>query len=193
MEELSKAGLADAIGRLEKRLAPIEKLMPHLEVSLGLLAGPLAAVVTGGGFPGGLTATSTGKAPGGNACNVVVEASTQYVAGARQVTRDAQGNVTKICVTYDVTVTVSVKEDGCPPGVAATPVRTTTHTFKKIYCDSEQDTVSSGASVGFDGLETDTISFGHGTKVKVERGKPAGKSTVTVTYPDGTSATTTLP
>ena len=194
MEEISKAGLAEAIGKLEMRLAPIEKLMPRLEMSLGLLVGPLAAVVTGGSFPRGLTATSTGKVPGGNGCDVVVAASTHYRETGRRIIRDPQGNPVDTCVTYEVTVRVTAQENNCPTGVTGTAVRTTTHVFEKTYCGSEADSITgSGASVGFDGVETDTTTFAHGTKVKVERGKPAGKTTVTVTYPDGTMATTTFP
>lgn len=194
MDETAFKQVTEMIAGLSDRLAAIETFMPQIERSLGFPAGlgVLASVVTSGGFPRGLTGTIRGKAPGGNDCEVVVTATTAYVVKRRTTTTTADGQTTT-CTTYEITVTVTVTEENCPQGTNPMTARTTTHKFEKTYCGTDSDSTSWGSTTGFDGVETDTLTFGHGTRVKVERGKPQGKTTITVTYPDGTSVSTVAP
>jgi len=165
---------------LAKRLGLLESALPNIETALGLVSGIgiLAAIETTGSFlQREQKGIIKGKVPGGNGCDLVVTTSVTYV----------YDKPVGECIRYKVFVKTVVKEN-CP-GTRITPMapKTSTHETTKIFCGDEGDKTTKGITVRFDGVEIDTLTFEHGTKVKVERGKPSGKATVTLTYPDGES------
>ena len=66
-----------------------------------------------------------------------------------------------------------------------------THTTRKTYLIGENDTPKSGSTKSFSGTETDTLTYPHGTKVKVVTKDETVK--VDITYADETTDTLTIP
>lgn len=202
LDGLEDTDVALRLGRIEMDLGTLKAA---LALRFGSLIGVLPTITLGpgAGLPehnalSGLR-SATIEEEVENDCKVVVKTRVNYerVEGPTVSARDKDGTITRVCTTFKITITTRAGKE-CPEGSASQSIdeRTSTHTFKKAFCGSLTDDIdvpTTGESTGFDGVKTDTVTFPHGTRVKVEKGKPAGQTTVTLTYPDGTTATTSFP
>ncbi|WP_137931867.1 hypothetical protein [Mesorhizobium comanense] len=122
-------------------------------------------------------------------CTVTVAVDVKYELESSRTETNQEGKVVKTCSTYKVTTKVTVTET-CDPG-GSTQIGKTEHVSHHEFCDSSADDPATGESVGFDGKETDTLAYPHGTKVTVD--KDGEKIKVSVTFPDGTATSLTVP
>ncbi|MCP4640879.1 MAG: hypothetical protein GY851_10615, partial [bacterium] len=121
-------------------------------------------------------------------CKVVVTVTVSYTYKSHTVKTDKDGKVVETCTTYEVVTTVKVVEvcNGTRKEVG-----TSTHTSMETFCDGQTDDPTTGQTKGFDGTETDTLKYPHGTEVRVEKKGEVVK--VTVNYPDGTTDSVSIP
>ena len=120
---------------------------------------------------------------------MTVAVDVKYELESSRTETNQEGKVVKTCSTYKVTTKVTVTET-CDPG-GSTQIGKTEHVSHHEFCDSSADDPATGESVGFDGKETDTLAYPHGTKVTVD--KDGEKIKVSVTFPDGTATSLTVP
>lgn len=149
----------------------------------GIPIGLVAAITPGGSFP--LGRNDVIEEPGRENCRVTVTVNVAYHFHSQRTVGE------KVCTTYRIVITVTVREV-CSPADMSSPEQTSTHTSYKEYCPGESDDVQTGETTGFDGTKTNTLTYGHGTKVTVVRRRD-GRITVTIRYPDGTEVSTTVP
>ncbi len=185
--------MADDIS-LVPRIALLETSLKRLELLEPLLH-HILPIITVGGFHG-TDRTDTIEKQRTRECKTVVTVGVLYeIKSTTTTTNPTTGAVTRICTTYEITTTIGVREI-CEPG-STTDKGTATHVTTKQFCidgagvPAGQDAPQPGATTGFDGKQTDTLTYPHGTKVKVEL---SGTTvTVTITFADGTSTSVTIP
>lgn len=162
---------------IEEIALELKSLKTSLQLR-GLLPVLLFSITRTGGFPRGFTDTITRKRE--DNCDVVITSTINYELVSQE------GD----CKTYKITITVTAQKV-CSPTSNSSKVRTTTHVTEKTFCGTDVDERTTGETKGFDDKETDTIKYKHGTKITVEQDGDA--VTITVEYPDGTTATTSFP
>lgn len=179
---------------------PLSIRISQLERSLGRVHGLLAKAlpsITHGEFEGNAV-TDTVRHQRTEQCEVDVEITVAYDVESYRETENDDGEVVDTCVTYDITTTVEVTETcRTDEGVKTTGKGTATHVSRKEFCDAAGDITmaDTGRTTGFDGKLTETLSYPHGVKVNVETkdgGSDDGKTTVRVTFPDGTGSSVTV-
>ncbi|PKL84577.1 MAG: hypothetical protein CVV22_12280 [Ignavibacteriae bacterium HGW-Ignavibacteriae-1] len=153
-------------------------------IGIGSFISPafLASIQLGGSFPRGFE-DQIEKQRTEN-CKVTVDVNVSYLLKGQ--TQNADGVV---CTRYEITTRITVTET-CSPGGSVVK-GTTTHVSEKVFCGTAIDERNTGQTTGFKGKQTDTLTYGHGTKVTVV--KDGARITITVVFPDGTTETLSVP
>jgi hypothetical protein len=175
-------GLRERFATLEAAVAGISFFVP------GALIGIVPAIIKAGSFVQGrgdkIEKERTERCKTTTAVNIRYE-----VEGTTTETDPATGKVLKTCTTYKITTSVIVTETCFGEGTRE--VGKSSHVSRRKFCNDESDEPATGESVGFDGKQTDTLTYPHGAKVTVE--KTGDKIKITVVYPDGTTASLDVP
>lgn len=179
---------------------PLSLRISKLELSLGRIQGLLTKAlpsITHGEFEGNAV-TDTVQQQRTEQCEVDVEITVGYDVESYRETENDDGEVVETCVTYKITTTVKVSETcRTDEGVTTTAKGTATHVSQREFCDDAGDitTADTGRTTGFDGKLTETLTYPHGVKVTVETkdgGSDDGKTTVRVSFPNGTGSSVTV-
>ena len=117
-------------------------------------------------------------------CTVTVTVSVKYSEPLNIPDKD--GKVIGISYKVETTITVVEQCNGDRQEKGKS-----THTTRKTYLTGKNDTPKTGSTKSFSGKETDTLTYPHGTKVKVVTKDEKVK--VDITYADETTDTLTIP
>lgn len=177
MKDIREIGFSSArLDALELKVSGISNLLSGLTIS-GLLADIEL------GTPG-VNSRSDKITKKRKNCNVIVTADVGYEFQSSRTQGD------KTCITYKITTRITVAEV-CDPASDSRPAKAASHISKKEFCAGDGgDVPKTGETEDFNGDSTDTLTYPHGTKVTVK--KSGDTITVSVTFPDGTSVSTTL-
>jgi len=171
---------------LATRIADLEESVSKL--GLATIGTPLPFVVASVRLSGGVRLNAAGARADEithtrtDKCRTKVSVSVRYTVASHDGTTH--------CTTYTVVTTVTVGED-CSPASDGVEDKSTSHTSTFVLCQGKDDDPKTGKTRGFGGEEIETLTYPHGTRVRVETND--GKSTVTITFADGETQTASVP